>query len=389
MKKKLLFLVCAVAFVAIAHAQQWVGLTNNSPAEPNITVTRSTNQQVSFTMGVSGFYAEPKTEGGMAYQRLSIPACGVTGTTGDPEIPVVTKSIAVPVCSSISYSVTVTASQTLQGYRVYPVPTLQPDNAGMLQEVFTLNPSAYLQNSFTPNARYEVAETGALREQHFVTLEMNPIRFNPVTGQLEVATQMEVTLTFNNPSTAVNANTGIFNKIAANAFINYEDTGMSALVNDKAYKNEGFVPGKVQWITLTDPAQSDTISADYLIITVPEFFTPNDTTSQLYRLSKHRAYYNGYDVAILNVADIYSDAVGFYYEGAPTYYTDTLRWKNHKKEQRLRTCIRRIWEGAHAQHTEDGHLGFVLLVGDEDENIAVSIPGAKSHGRLSDFPEDI
>jgi len=158
----------------------------------------------------------------------------------------------------------------------------------MLQEVFALNSSAYQQNSFAPNARYGVTETGALREQHYVTLEMNPIRFNQVTGQLEVVTEMEVTLTFNNPTTTVNANTGIFNKVATSAFINYEDSGMSTLVNDSAFEKAGFVPGTVTWITLTDTAQ--------------------------------------------------------------------------------------------AQHTGDGHLGFVLLVGDEDDNIAVSIPVATNHG---------
>ena len=367
----------------MAHAQQWVGLTHNSPAEPNITVIRSTNQQVSFTVSVLGFYAETKTEGGVAYQRLSIPACGVTGTTGEPEIPVIGTSIAVPVCSSISYSITVLASQTLQNYRVYPVPERQLDHAGMLQEVFALNPSAYLQNSFTPNARYGVAETGAFREQHYVTLAMNPIRFNPVSEQLEVVTEMEITLTFNNPTTAVNVNTGIFNRVAAESFINYEDNGMSALVNDRAFEKPNFTRGNVQWITLTNPAQADTISADYVIITVPEFFTPNNPTSQLKRLAEHRAYYNGYNVAILNVADILSDVVGFYYEGTPLNPNDTT----YKLEQRLRTCIRRIYEGAHAQHTGDGHLGYVLLVGDNYANNTMGMPTGLEHGiRYPSYP---
>ena len=381
MKKFFLFLVCAVAFVAMAHAQQWVGLTKNAPAEPEITVTRSNNQQVSFTVGVSGFYAESKPEGGTVYQRLSIPACGVTGATGEPEIPVISKSIAVPVCSNISYSVTVLASQTLQGYRVYPVPELQPDNAGMLQEVFVLNPSAYLQNGFMPSEGYHLAETGALREQHFVTLEINPIRFNPATGQLEVITEMEITLTFNNPVTAVNANTGIFNKITASTFINYEGNGISAMINDKAFEKPNFTRGNVEWKTLTDTAQACQIEADYLIITVPEFFTPNDPNSQLQRLAEHRAYYNGYDVAILNVENILSDALGFYYEGTPPHPNPNPphQWDNHKLEQRLRTCIRRIYEGAHAQHIGDGHLGYVLLVGDYADSIG-GIVGPRSHG---------
>jgi len=60
MKKIFIILLCVVAFVAMVQAQQWVGLTKNVPAELEITVIRSTNQQVSFTVGVSGFMPKQK-----------------------------------------------------------------------------------------------------------------------------------------------------------------------------------------------------------------------------------------------------------------------------------------------------------------------------------------
>jgi hypothetical protein len=122
MKKIILLITMAMLFTTVALAQQWVGLTRNEPAEPDIIVNTSTNQQVSFTVAVPGFYADLKTEGGVNYQRLFVPACGVTGATGEPEIPVIRKRIAIPVCGQVHYSVQITASQTLSGYRVYPVP---------------------------------------------------------------------------------------------------------------------------------------------------------------------------------------------------------------------------------------------------------------------------
>ena len=45
-----------------------------------------------------------------------------------------------------------------------------------------------------------------------------------------------------------------------------------------------------------------------------------------------------------------------------------------KKEQRIRTCIRRIYEGANAQHTYDGKLGYILLIGDSKDVSNLGMP---------------
>jgi hypothetical protein len=193
MKKIVFLMTMATMFnITTSWSQNWVGFTKLDPAKPEITVTRSDNQQVSFTVALPGFFSTLKTEAGVDYQRLSIPGYGNSGLIGEPEIPVITQRIAVPVCNQVNCSVQITARQSLSNYRVYPVPTLQHDSVGTWHEIFTINSAAYLQNAFTPAQNYNLAETGALREQHFVTLKINPIRFNPVTGQLEVATQMEI-----------------------------------------------------------------------------------------------------------------------------------------------------------------------------------------------------
>ena len=363
MKKFLFFMIMAIFCLNNLWSQTWIGLTSLKPAEPKVSVVRSDNEQVTFTVTLYGFFSTAKTEAGVNYQRLSIPGCGAIGIVGEPEIPVILKRIAVPVCEKINYSVQISESQILSGYHVYPVPEMQPNNLGILEEVFTINSLAYQQNNLTPAENYVIKETGSLRSQQYITLEIHPIRFNPVSGQLQIATEMEVTLSFANPSTDVNVNVGIFNNVATNTFINYEDNGIKASVNDKAFEKEGFIPGNVEWITLTDTAQAKNIVADYLIICAEPFFEPDNPASEVLRLAQHRANYNGFDVAIINVEDIISDATGFFYEGNPV---DPLDWDKYKTEQRIRTCIRRIYEGQHAEHTLDGHLGYVLLIGDVD-----------------------
>jgi len=364
--KKFLFLTMTMLLTTFAWSQDWVGLTTMSPTEPEIRVTRSDNQQVNLTVELSGFFSTLITEAGVDYQRLSIPGCGATGIVGEPELPVIRKSIAVPVCTQVNYFVQVVTSQTLNNYLIYPAPELQLDSIGMLQEIFTINPSAYQQNTFVPAQNYIVTETGALRNQQFVVLEIYPIFFNPVSEQLEVVTEMEITLTFVNPTTDVNVQTGIFNKVAASTFINYVDNGISALINDRAYLQPNFTPGIVTYYYLTDTIQACNIVADYLIIADPQLLTFPFQNSEIIRLANHRAYYNGFDVAVVTVNQIL--ALDFIVENPNPIYIN---------EQKIRTFIRRVYEGKNAHHMLDSLLAYVLLVGDYENDIG--IPGPKEH----------
>ena len=223
-----------------------------------------------------------------------------------------------------------------------------------------------------------VLSTCALRAQRYVEIMVCPVEFCPVTRQLSVIDKIEITLNFTNPQGEVRQNVGIFNKVAANTFINYDDDGMSAAVNDKAFKKNGFVQGTVQWKKINNPGDVNSITADYLIICAEDFYPSGGTPhSEVLRLANHRAFYNGFDVMILNVEDIISDAVGFYYEGNPND-PNPMNWDKFKSEQRIRTCIRTLYEEGTANNTGDGKLGYVLLVGDNYAN-NTGMPMSQDH----------
>ena len=138
---------------------------------------------------------------------------------------------------------------------------------------------------------------------------------------------------------------------------------MSASVNDKAFEKKNFIQGNVQWKRISHISDVNNITADYLIICANDFFPLDMPHPEVLRLAQHRSYYNGFDIMILNVEDILSNSVGFYYEGNPND-PNPINWDKYKKEQRMRTCIRTIYENGHAHHTGDGKLGYVLLIGD-------------------------
>jgi tetratricopeptide (TPR) repeat protein len=369
MKKLLIIFLLAGACISSALSQQWVNFSSSQPKAPELNLITSNAQEVTFEITIPGIYAQDTVVGGTAFNRLNLPGGCAINPIGYPELSVLSYKVAIPSCEDVVVAFQINSTQTMPSCWVYPMPEMVLDGNGMLVEQFAFEPTAYAQlRTIEPAAI--ISSSGALREQRYVEVTFLPVEFCPVTRQLSVIDKIEVNLTFTNPQGELRQNTGIFNKVAASAFINYADDGKSALTNDKAFEKEGFTPGNVQWITLTDTAQAVTIPGDYLIITHSLFF--NSQNSDIQRLAEHRAFYNGFDVSIVNVDHIW--ALPFYYEGTFEDPSDP----EYIKEQKLRTFIRRVFEGQNASNPNgDGHLAYVLLVGDYENG--VGIPGALDH----------
>lgn len=374
--KKLFFCICVcMIIVSEALPQSWMEFTTTDPQPPIVQLIDSDNQSVNFTVEVCGMFAQDIIEGEETYQRISIPSSGTNEVTGDPELPVIRKLIAIPECTGNTLDVVITGQTSFNYYYIYPIPDKQEvqngDGSAYIEEVFAKNAATYSQNEYLPGITAEIGSTGYLRGQKYAEVLIYPVQFNPETNQLIVYTNYNLTLSFLNPSGSVNSNTGIFNNVASNTMLNYVSSGMTAAVNDNVEES-----GTVEWVTLTDPSQADDIVADYLIICADHFFEPGATDSDVWRMANHRASYNGFDVAILNADPIIWD-LDFEYTNEDYMY-----------EQKIRSCIRLVYEGSNAHHTYDGKLGYVLLIGDSEDQTNFGMPSSYDHDFGVEFPSD-
>ncbi|OQX79496.1 MAG: hypothetical protein B6D64_04815 [Bacteroidetes bacterium 4484_276] len=374
MKKSILLSVFCCLFGSIVFAQDWVTFTKSNPEAPIINLTQSDNLQVEFTVEVCGMFKNDLTAEGETFQRTEIPGAGKASETGEPELPYIRQLIAIPECDDVILTVNITGQVDFNNYNIYPAPDyeeVQDPNGGVyLQEVFSKDETVYAQNTYLPGTDAEIVSTGYLRGQKYAEVYLYPVQFNPVTQQIDVYTHYQVSLTFTNPTTAVNVNTGIFNNVATNTMLNYVSSGIRASINDNVQGN-----GNVQWITLADTAEACTIVVDYLIICAEDFFQPDEPGSEVLRIANHRATYNGFDVAILSVENILLSPFEF----------EELQFE---KEQKIRTCIRRIYQGANGQHTYDGKLGYVLLIGDSEDGTNLGMPTSYDLDYILEFPSD-
>ena len=352
--KKTLFVLVLFLVPFFLHAQTWISLGSSTPKEIIASVTESNSQSIRVLFDTEGFYMKPINEDDDIYQRLSIPGAGKTLSIGSPELPLFRQMVAVPECSSVSLSFQVFQEQELNNYNVYPAPDHQvvtnPDSTSYVEEVFYKNASCYSDNLVSPSNNVELIETGYFRSQKFVEIQVSPIRYNPATQKLYVATKIEVTLTLSNAIGPTSANLGIFNNVAAHTMLNYESTGVTAEVNDMRFGG-----GSVEYYSIKSVNDALDVHADYLIICASSFIETNNQGNsvpkqELLDFAQYRAYYNGYDVAIVNIDDVLA---------LPFSYDD----QDYIWEQKLRSFIQLVYDNGGANHTYDNTLGFVLLVG--------------------------
>jgi hypothetical protein len=295
-------------------------------------------------------------EDGETYQRLTLPGGSNYGAVGYPEIPCLSKLLAVPKCDSMNVSLTVSDSLIFDHYNIYPVPAMIPNpnnGGGNLIEQFVKNDSIYGLDQLFPMGLYQSQSGGYLRSQKVQKMTGFPFHYDPQTQQLIVYTTFTITILFQNPQSSVTVNNGLFNKLCQSTLLNFQDQPIPPI---PAYPNPN--PGTVTWLPFSyiqDTSKAKDIVADYLIITDDQFVNPNHSSS-LQLLADHRAHYNGFDVVIVSVQDILN--ANYEYDNTPPFDPN---WTGSRQ---VRQFIKRVFDGQHAVHSYDGKLAFVCLVGE-------------------------
>jgi|GEM_PF-534211 tetratricopeptide (TPR) repeat protein len=328
---------------------EWVAFTSPDPSAPIFRLQSSTNQLVNYDVEIPGIFTEIYVVGSETYQRLSIPKTGSWDYIGYPELPSINKLIAIPECDSVIISWLVTDSIVLNDYNVYPKPAIIEDSANStLIELFTKNDSVYQLDMNMPESDFKILSDGYLRNQRTVRIGAYPIKYNPVTQRLVAYTNFEVSLTFHNSQGEVNIDNGLLSNITKSTLLNYN------LDNAQLPPFPVGRIGSVTWKTMVSPDEADNIVADYLIITDDPFFTPHSYALQ--NLANHRAVFNGFDVVIVSVDNILDPNLNFEYNNSSPVRLHA--------EQKIRSFLKRVYDGQHAINTYDGHVAFVCLVGD-------------------------
>jgi hypothetical protein len=187
----LLLTVCAVLFTTSPASAAWVDLGGDQGV--TVTVLESTPQRIAIEYKVGGFEQHDLVIDGQTYSMISLPGEAERLDRGLPELPVVARSVIIPENRRMDLRVTAVEYKDLHG--ITPIPskgnllrTVDPAQVPLSFDAF------YTGNAWYPEQDATQREPYIMRDYRGTTVVATPIRYQPSTGTLRVATRMVVEL---------------------------------------------------------------------------------------------------------------------------------------------------------------------------------------------------
>lgn len=253
---------------SVGTAGQWLSFATTAKTPKGAkTSVQNTADGVILEVDVPGVYVTESTQDSENYQNLTVPDLGQGGPEGSPSLPF--KGFYVQVLEGKTAQVVAVEAnwQVVGQFNVYPQ---QPPQADIIDTPppFQKDKKAYESNEAYPAISAKVVESGRIRGRNLAFVTATPFRYSPITGTLQVATDMKVHVKFVD---AQNRSARRRSKVIAPAF----EAEASRLVANYAPMTESDATTTTTAATTTttttanDAATTD--GADYLIIAADAF----------------------------------------------------------------------------------------------------------------------
>ncbi len=332
--------VISLLFILIPSVQGtvWLPFEGKGRLPPQVEFKGEDEVEIA----ISGIEVREKGEGKEEYQLLRLPGEQWLRDPGKPQLPQIIRILAIAPGEVPEVEVIGEISSILKGYNIYPAPQpvikRSPDGTRWVDYRFTKDETLYSQDSYFPSQVARIEKTGWLRGQRIAWLSISPIQFNPQEKTIRVYTSLR--LKVKGASSLSPVNLGPLEKLGKVLLLNYPQ-GMGNV----AVSRRGGV-GRPQ--DLRSPQNQ----ADYLII------SPNAVyqSQWLDSLAEWRAENNGFQVAIVQLSDIYDE------------------FPSSEQDQSIKDFLTYAYENWSAPGMGDGHLGYLLLVGDAAEGDPIFLP---------------
>lgn len=171
---------------------------------PTIELVSATSQGVTIQLLIaeSDFEIGTQIHAGKRFQTLSFPGCRFTTATGVPRLPVQSTLIGVP--PDIDFELQVVKSD-FSTHSVQTVVSTSIDISGRAMNRTTTNETVYAKNHFFPHSIAEIRAAGWIRENRVLPIQLNPVQYNPVSGEVRLYHTLVVEVRFSRLSNAPSA----------------------------------------------------------------------------------------------------------------------------------------------------------------------------------------
>jgi hypothetical protein len=228
--KKALFSLVFVALSAMTFAQQWTGISYNTPVGPEVKLVSSSEQQVVVDFSLGGFYLTRVSTPNGIQQVVSVPKMASMLEAGAPDLP------QFPVPAIIGDMAEMQVSVINSAFTDYENVEIAPSKGNFSRQIdpesvaYTYG-QMYSQDAFYPTAQAYLETPYIIRDFRGQDIMVRPFAYNPMTKTLRVYHDMTIEMrkvsdNGINQKTARKANAKVSSEMKAaydHRFINFKE----------------------------------------------------------------------------------------------------------------------------------------------------------------------
>ena len=198
--RKSLVLFLVPLLVGMIWAEQ--GVIGLSPEVSQMTLTGSNDNGLELNVNLEEInFSEINTPAGL-FTDLQVNGFTFTNDTGAPRLPRVRRIISVPLGAEVTVRARA-GSENIIDLNLYNITTslmpAQPpvSKSQTIEEIeFVYDENAYQNDYFTENELVSVEELGILRGLRLFVVNVEPVRYNPVSNELIVYNDIDISVQF-------------------------------------------------------------------------------------------------------------------------------------------------------------------------------------------------
>ncbi|MCH2224448.1 MAG: C25 family cysteine peptidase [Crocinitomicaceae bacterium] len=198
MKTKLLFLSLFISY--FSTSQQTIEFNKSSSS---FSIENTSISELTFSSRFSDMQVQEVNSPIGDFIRISSSGCVKNSNPGTPEIPQLRRLIEIPSDATVSIDIISFDEEIVQlndysNFKIIPSQASVSKSTEPEDIPFVLDQTAYNTNDFSETELVSVEHLGKMRGTTIGSLVISPFKYNPITNELIVTTNVTAKITFNN-----------------------------------------------------------------------------------------------------------------------------------------------------------------------------------------------
>ena len=194
MKRTTLLTALFLMFSFMGFAQEWHGITSDSPTKMKKTLVSSTENEIVVNVNLDGFYTQSVTTPDGKQFNVSVDGMGVELEAGAPQLPYEVIPVMIGDLAEMNVAVVNSTYVDFENVEVAPSKGNISRQVNPEDVPYTYG-EMYSQNAFWPAAQASLEAPYIIRDFRGQNIWVRPFAYNPVTKTLRVYTSMTIAMT--------------------------------------------------------------------------------------------------------------------------------------------------------------------------------------------------